>query len=120
MLYFPVHRMFRKLLLIPLFALHVGCAGTEFTSNAGADGLPEYHGTVRVLDKMPAGRFIRVGVVKAVGGIITREATLLNNLKEQAARHGANVIVLQAPPRERQTHQGKEVYQAAFAIRVEQ
>ncbi len=111
--------MVRNLVLVWLLALLTGCASTDFTPNSGTRGLPEFRGSVQVLEKLPASAYIHVGVVKATGGIVTRDATLLDNLKEQAARHGANAIVLQGPPRERQTHQGKEVFQAAFAIRME-
>lgn len=84
------------LLFAGLAVVLAGCTGARFQPAAGAKAYPPYRGEVAVLEDFPApGSFERLGVVVVDGTEQTADARLRARLLEEAARRGANAVVLQ-------------------------
>lgn len=79
-----------------LLLLLGGCAGAEFTPAPGAGSYPTHEGEVRILSEFPAeGSYERLGILIASGVKLTSKEELIENLTAEAARRGADAIVLQ-------------------------
>lgn len=111
-----VYRLFPALFLVVVAA----CTSVEFTPSPGAGAYRPYQGEVRVLDELPApGTFERLGIVIARGVRLSDKVDLLEDLKSEAARRGANAIVLQGDVKSRRNVGGsEEKLLGAFALRV--
>lgn len=110
----------RGALYILLLALLLGgCASARFTESGG-ERLAPWRGEVRVLDRLPPeGSYRLLGVVTVSGVALTSDERMFENLKDLAARRGANAVVLQSPIRDRRTGDGgEERTLAAYAIRT--
>ncbi len=83
---------------IPLLLLILlgACANTEFTPSPGSPGFPAHRGEVRLLDAFPGeGSYDSVGVIIARGTERNDKKDLIEDLKSEASKRGANAIVLQ-------------------------
>lgn len=93
----------------------------RFKPATGAEKFPPYEGKVRVLENMPdAGQFKRVGVVIVEGVLLTKETDMVAAVKREAAKRGADAVVMQGPVKEaRDASGGVHKTLAAWAIRLE-
>ena len=109
----------RGLVLAVLAALLLGCTTVEFNAASDAPSLAPYRGEVKVLRQLPAaGPYRRIGVVLVRGVRITEADSMLEDMKEAAAKRGADTVVLQGKLRSRETGGGEDKTLAAWAIRV--
>jgi len=96
------------------------CTSVQFNRITNAPEYPPFTGEVQVIESLPAAdRFVRLGTVVARGGDAATGAGLTKDLQKEAARNGANAIMLQSPPREGTSAAGKELRLAAWAFRIE-
>lgn len=109
-----------RLCLISVLTVLSGCATSDFSPSPGAGAYGAYRGEVRVLSRYPAaGTYEQLGIVIARGVRLTDKADLLEELKSEAARRGANAIILQGDVKIRRSTGGTEEKQlGAFAVRV--
>lgn len=109
-----------RLFLASVLMVIGGCTTAEFTPSPGAGAYRAYQGDVQVLDEFPAtGTFERLGIVIARGVRLSEKADLLEDLKSEAARRGANAIVLQGDVKTRRSSGGsEEKLLGAFALKV--
>lgn len=112
--------MWKPLSILAIVLALAGCASSQFSSSAGGGARP-WRGKVEVLHYFPpAGTFERIGVVLVRGVGLTSDSEMFQTLKTQAARRGANAVVLQnrkildGPD----GHGGTERRLAGFAIRL--
>ncbi len=86
------------ILLVVLMAAISGCASpARFTPASGSGDFPPYEGKVTVLENLPpSNQYQRVGVVIIEGVLLTKEASMVAALKEQAAANGADAVVMQS------------------------
>jgi hypothetical protein len=101
MLYFPTaasEEKFMPRFLVLLLALFIGgCTSVEFNPAPGAPSYGAYKGEVKLLDRLPPpGRYKRLGIVIARGPRVTDAEDLVEDLKTEAAKRGADAIVLQS------------------------
>ena len=82
-------------LLLAASLLLAACTTPEFTPTASATARPPYEGTVAVLRKLPAGDYEVLGTVIVTGRAYATERNMLEILVEEAAKHGANTVVVQ-------------------------
>ena len=83
--------------------LLAACTTQEFTPTPSAVGRPAYDGQVAVLQKLPGGDYEVLGTVIVTGRAYATEQSLLETLVEEAAKYGANTVVMQGKPIEVQT-----------------
>lgn len=109
-----------RLLLVSILLVFGGCTTAEFTSAPGASIYPAHTGDVRVLEEFPAaGTYERLGIVTVRGVRLSDKSDLVNDLKSEAARRGANAIVLQGDVKSRRSPGGtEELLLGAFALKV--
>lgn len=107
---------FTSLLLVALLS---ACAGTEFHPARGATAYPAHPGEVEVLERFPeAGSYDSVGVVIAYGVNITEKKDLIEALQTEAAKRGANAILLQGDVKMRSRGTSREKVLGAYALRI--
>ena len=111
-----VYRFF----LVSVLTLFAGCTSTEYVPSPGVGAYRAYQGEVRVLDGFPAaGTYERLGIVIARGVRLSDRSDLIKDLKSEAARRGANAIILQGDVKTRRSAGGtEEKLLGAFALRV--
>lgn len=115
------NRHVRVCMLLALAACLAGCTSpARFTPSGSSQEFPPYEGEVRVLERMPnSGQFERVGVVVVEGVQLTADAAMVDSVREKAAEHGANAVVMQGPIRvTKDSAGGVKKTLAAWAIRV--
>lgn len=98
-----------------------GCTSpARFTPATGSENLPPYEGEVRVLENLPSSdQFTRVGVVIVEGVQLTRESDMVAAIKREAARRGADAVVMQGPIKSmKDASGGVQRTLAAWAIRL--
>jgi hypothetical protein len=102
-----------------LVVLLSACASTEFKPAPGAPRYPAYTGDVKVLQSFPrAERYDSVGIVIAYGVDLTDKQDLIEALQKEAAKRGANIIVLQGDIKLRSRGTSIEKVLGAFALRL--
>ncbi len=104
-----------------LIAAIGGCASpAKFQPASGAGKFPAYEGEVKVLENMPpSGGYERIGVVVVDGVLLTKESDMLSILKEEAAKRGANAVVMQGPVKVTKEPDGSTTQKlAAWVIRL--
>lgn len=85
-----------RLAALIFVALLAACASTEFSSAPGSPAFPKYRGEVTLLDGFPEeGSYDSVGIVIARGTERQDKKDLIEVLKSEAAKRGADAIVLQ-------------------------
>lgn len=96
------------------------CAGVEFNPAPNAKDYGRYRGEVSVLEAFPPeDRFERIGIVIVRGAGLADKETLLNRARAEAAKRGANAVVLQGEVKVRRTASGgEEKLLGVFALRV--
>lgn len=108
-------------LFLLLIAAIGGCASpAKFQPASGAGKFPAYEGEVKVLENMPpSGGYERIGVVVVDGVLLTKESDMLSILKEEAAKRGANAVVMQGPVKVTKEPDGSTTQKlAAWVIRL--
>lgn len=99
--------------------LLAGCSSGAFRPAPGEPSWPPYEGEVEVRRVMPPpGTYVRVGVVFAQGGEFTEHDTLVERLRDEAAAHGADVIVIQRPAKNPALFTRNKPKLAAYALRM--
>jgi OOP family OmpA-OmpF porin len=79
---------------ILVMATLAGCTTTRFM-NMGGTEYPPYDGEVQVIDVHPEGvEYEVIGIVSAGGPWETSHEQLLQQVKEEAAQHGANAVMI--------------------------
>ena len=109
------------LLLLVLIAAVGGCASpAKFQPASGAGKFSAYEGEVKVLENVPSpGAYQRVGVVVVEGVLLTKESDMVAILKEEAAKRGADAVVMQGPVKVTKEPDGSTTQRlAAWAIRL--
>jgi len=109
------------LLVTMLMVVMCGCTSpANFQPTLGAEALPPYEGKVKVLENLPASnQFKRVGVVTVEGVLLTKESNMVAAIKETAAEHGANAVVMQSQMKVSKLPDGSTRRKlAAWAIRL--
>ena len=84
--------MRKSLLLTFLVFLLFGCATSDFTQTGQT--YPKYKGPVKIYFDVPNADFEQIGIVSSQGGNIHERTDLLEAMQEEAAKHGANAIVI--------------------------
>ncbi len=108
-----------RLSALILVALLSACASTEFNPAPGAPSYPAYSGEVKVLPGFPqAESYDSVGIVFAYGVNLTDKKDLIESLQSEAARRGANAIVLQGDVKLRSRGTSIEKVLGAYALRL--
>ena len=96
-----------------------GCTSVEFNPTPGAPSIGAYKGEVKLLDRLPApGRYQRLGVLIARGPRLSEPAELIEDLKTEAAKRGADTIVLQGDVKISSVGGYIEKSLGAFALRL--
>ena len=97
-----------------------GCTSVEFNPARGAPSFGAYKGEVKLLDRLPPpGRYQRLGIVIVRGPRATDREDLLEDLKTEAAKRGADAIVLQGDMKISSVSGGHiEKSLGAFALRL--
>jgi hypothetical protein len=110
------------LALLALLAMTAsGCTSpARFTPATGSEKYPPYEGQVRVLENLPpSGQYTRVGVVIVEGVQLTKDSDMVAAVKREAARNGADAVVMQGPIKSmRDASGGVQRTLAAWAIRL--
>jgi hypothetical protein len=76
-----------------IFALVAGCATARFAQTGQT--YPPYDGPVKVYWSPPKeARYAEIGIVSSAGGLIHQWAELIEALQMEAARKGANAIIV--------------------------
>jgi hypothetical protein len=102
-----------------LVALLSACASTEFNPAPGAPEFPAHLGEVTVLRRIPqTGSYDSVGIVIARGVELNEKEELIEALQKEAARRGANAIVLQGDIKIRSSYGYIEKVLGAYALRL--
>jgi hypothetical protein len=71
-----------------------GCSNVQFNPAPGAPSYGAYKGEVKLLDRLPPpGRYTRIGIVIARGPRATGPEDLIEDIKTEAAKRGADAIV---------------------------
>lgn len=107
------------LLLVILLA---ACVNAEFTPAPGSPGFPAHRGEVRLLDAFPEeGSYDSVGVVIAAGSRNRDKKDLIEDLKKEAAKRGANALILQGDVKMRSRGGiDREKVLGAYALRLKE
>lgn len=108
-------------LVLLLIAAIGGCASpAKFQPASGAGKFPAYEGEVKVLENLPpSGGYTRVGVVVTEGVLLTKESDMVAILKDEAAKRGADAVVMQGPVKVTKEPDGSTTQRlAAWAIRL--
>ena len=108
-------------LFLLLIAAVSGCASpAKFQPASGAGHFPAYEGEVKVLENLPpSGSYKRIGVVVVDGVLLTKEPDMVSILKREAAKRGANAVVMQGPLKvTKEPDGGTSKKLAAWAIRL--
>ena len=108
-------------LFLLLIAAIGGCASpAKFQPASGAGSFPAYEGEVKVLENLPpSGGYKRVGVVVVEGVLLTKESDMVSILKDEAAKRGADAVVMQGPVKVTKEPDGGTTRRlAAWAIRL--
>ncbi len=109
----------RTLAALMMVALLGACATTEFNPTPGAPVYPAYHDEVKVLPGFPPeGSYDSVGIVIAYGVDLTDKEDLIEALQSEAAKRGANAIVLQGDIKLRSSRDRNEKVLGAYALRL--
>ncbi len=109
----------RTLAALMMVALLGACASTEFRPAPGAPVYPPYPDEVRVLPGFPPeGSYDSVGIVFAYGVDLSEKEDLIEALQSEAAKRGANAIVLQGDIKIRSRGNSVEKVLGAFALRL--
>ena len=109
------------ILLAALVMVLSGCTSpARFTPTSSGQNFPPYEGEVRILENLPpSDQFERVGVIIVEGVLLTKDASMVADLKSAAAENGANAVVMQAPIKVTKTPGGgTHKALAAWAIRL--
>ena len=111
-----MHRFF----LVLVFLSVGGCTNAEFTPSPGAGTYAAYKGKVQVLTGFPAeGTYKRLGILIARGVRLSDKEDLVKDLKSEAAKRGANAIILQGDVKSRRNAGGTEEKSlGAFVLRL--
>ncbi|MDX1514708.1 MAG: hypothetical protein R3174_13300, partial [Gammaproteobacteria bacterium] len=109
-------------ILIPLLMLLLtGClTNAEFTPVPGADSNRRYEGEVEVLTAFPArGTYENLGIVIVRGVRRSDKEDLIERVKAEAARRGADAVVLQGDVKSRRGASGAEEKSlGAYALKL--
>ncbi len=109
----------RTLAALMMLALLGACATTEFNPAPGAPVYPAHQDEVKVLPGFPPeGSYDSVGIVIAYGVDLTDKDDLIEALQSEAAKRGANAIVLQGDVKLRSSRDRNEKVLGAFALRL--
>ena len=109
-------RTLKALIVVTLLG---ACATTEFNPAPGAPVYPAYRDEVRVLQAFPQeGSYDSVGIVIAYGVDLTEKKDLIEALQSEAAKRGANAIVLQGDVKLRSRGTSREKVLGAYALRL--
>jgi len=111
----------RTVLFLLLIAAIGGCASpAKFQPASGAGKFPAYEGEVKILENIPpSGGYTRVGVVVVEGVLLTKESDMVAILKDEAAKRGADAVVMQGPVKVTKEPDGSTTQRlAAWAIRL--
>ena len=109
-------RTFAALMMVALLG---ACATAEFRPAPGAPVYPAYRDEVKVLQGFPPeGSYDSVGIVIAYGVDLTEKEDLIEALQSEAAKRGANAIVLQGDIKLRSSGDRTEKVLGAFALRL--
>jgi hypothetical protein len=109
------------LLAAMLMVVVSGCTSpAKFQPTLGAEALPPYEGKVKVLENLPASnQYKRVGVVTVEGVLLTKQSNMVAAIKEKAAEHGADAVVMQSQMKVTKLPDGNTRKKlAAWAIRL--
>jgi hypothetical protein len=117
-----VRRRMDMLALLAVLALMASSCTSpaRFTPSTGSEKYPPYEGQVRVLENLPpSGQFTRVGVVIVEGVQLTNDSDMVAAVKREAAKNGADAVVMQGPIKSaRDASGGVQRTLAAWAIRL--
>lgn len=72
----------------------VGCATSRYIPDPSGRAFLPYEGEITVLTEMPTSGYLRVGTATAEGGLIHGDQAMVEALKRQARKVGADTIVL--------------------------
>jgi hypothetical protein len=82
--------------LIILSLLITACSSVKVEfEKSGKTKYPEYKSEVKVLEKAPSEKYIKIGQLHAEGYLIDTEEDIIDKLKDKAAEHGANAIIME-------------------------
>lgn len=102
-----------------LVALLCACETTRFNPAPGAPAYPAFSGEVKVLPGFPPPEsYDSVGIIIAYGVNVTEKQDLIESLQTEAARRGANAIVLQGDVKLRSRGTSVEKVLGAYALRL--
>lgn len=108
-----------RLAALILVATLSACETTGFNPAPGAPSYPAYAGEVNVLPEFPPeGSYGSVGIIIAYGVYITEKEDLIAALKTEAAKRGANAIVLQGDVKVRKRGTSMEKVLGAYALKL--
>ena len=109
----------RTVAALMMVALLGACATTEYNPTPGGPVYPAYHDEVRVLPGFPPeGSYDSVGIVVAYGVDLNDKEDLIEALRSEAAKRGANAIVLQGDIKLRSSRDRNEKVLGAYALRL--
>lgn len=109
----------RTLSILAVIILLGACASTEFNPAPGAPSYPAYDDEVKVLQSFPQeGSYHSLGIVIAYGVDLTDKDDLIEALQSEAAKRGANAIVLQGEVKLRSRGTSREKVLGAYALRL--
>ena len=84
---------FQILCVCLVLAFITGCATAKFAQTGQT--YPPYEGPVKVLSVPPQGvNYVEIGIVSSAGGMIHQWADLIKALQKEAAKKGANAIIV--------------------------
>lgn len=107
--------------LVLLTAVLGACTNpARFTPASSSQNFPPYEGEVRVLENLPnSSQYQRVGVVIVEGVLLTKDASMVDAVKNEAADNGANAVVMQSAIKVTKNSDGSTRRTlAAWAIRL--
>ncbi len=109
----------RTLAALIAVGLLSACASTEFKPTPGAPSFPAHRDGVKVLQAFPQeGSYDSLGIVIAYGVDLSDKEDLIEALQSEAAKRGANAIVLQGEVKLRSRGTSREKVLGAYALRL--
>ena len=108
-----------RLAALILVTILSACETTGFNPAPGAPAYPAYSGEVNVLPAFPPEEsYDSVGIVIAYGVYLSEKEDLIASLKTEAAKRGANAIVLQGDVKIRSRGTSIEKVLGAYALKL--
>ena len=109
------------ILLATLVTVISGCTSpAKFTPASSGQDFPPFEGEVKILENLPpSDQFERVGVIIVEGVLLTKDASMVADVKRAAAANGADAVVMQSPIKVAKTPGGNtRKTLGAWAIRL--